>query len=167
MAQGNKIVVSANPKGRFLEGTVTGTPKPGQVMEIDWSEAKVNGRFTWEPFGVTAESSPKGVGDDGDRRIIAVLIPDYDQGRTATTAYTTGDRCFLYCPLPGEELNMLLEDVGGTGDDHALGDLLMVDNGTGKLLARDSDAEAIPFICLEVVTDPVADTLTHCMFTGY
>ncbi len=166
MAQGNKIIVSANPRGRHLEGKVTGTPKPGTVMEIDWSEAKVDGRFTWEPYGTTSASGIKGVGADGDRRIIAVLLPDKLQGKAATAAYVTGSRCFLYCPVMGEELNMLLEDVAGTGDNHALGDILMVDDGTGKLLATTGDPESEPFVCLEVSTKPVTDQLLHCLYTG-
>jgi len=166
MAKGNEIIVSANPKGRFLEGVVTGTPKPGTVMEIDWSEAKSNGRFTWEPYGTTAADGIRGVGADGDRRIIAVLLPDSLQGKAATAAYVTGDRCFLYVPQAGEELNMLVEDVAGTGDDLRVGDIMIVDDGTGKLLETTGDPESEPFIVLEAVTNPTADTLVHCLYTG-
>ncbi len=165
MASGNKIIVTPNPNGVFFEGRITGTPKPGTVMEIDWSEAISNGRFTWEPYGTTGADGIRGVAADGDRRIIAVLLEDEQQGKIATDAYVTGDVGFMYVPLAGEELNMLIEDVGGTGDDLRVGDIMMVDDGTGKLLET-SSAESEPFVVLEALTDPVADTLIHCLYTG-
>lgn len=167
MARGNKIVVSESPRGVFMEGRVTGTPKPGTVLEIDWSVAKDDGgRFTWEPFGVTGASGAKGVSADGDRRIIAVLLADKLQGKTATDAYVTGTRCFMYVPVAGEELNMLVADVAGTGDDHAVADIFMVDDGTGKLVETTGDPESEPFVCLENTTNPLADALLHCLYTG-
>lgn len=156
MAKGNEIVVSADPKGTFLEGIVSGTPKPGTVMQMT-SAAAVGGRNTWTAYAP---------GTDGQQRLIAVLLNDTLQGTLATTAYVTGARCFLYCPIPGEELNMLKGDVSGTGDDFAIGDLLMVDSGTGKVIATTGTPESNPFVCMETVTDPTADQLVHCMFTG-
>lgn len=157
MASGTKIVVTPNPKGVFKEGIISGTPKPGTLMQIKAATEPINGSFTYEVYNPDS---------DGDRRAIIVLDVDDLQGKTATDAYVDGDRCFMYCPLMGEELNMLLEDVGGTGDDHAIGAMLMGDDGTGKLLAE-SSPQAEPFQVLETITDPVADTLTHCMYTGY
>ena len=169
MAMGNEIIVSGEPKGVFKEGWIddTTTPKPGTVMEIDWSVAINNGRFTWEPYGTTDYDAPKGVENDGDQRLIAVLLPDELRGKTPADAYAAGERCFLYVPANGEELNMIVEDVSGTGDDHAVGDYLMVDDGTGKLLAADADAESNPFILLENIVNPMADTLAHVMYTGH
>jgi len=118
----------------------------------------VNGKFTWEVADYDA---------DGDQRLIAVLLEDDLQGKVSTDAYVTGTLCRLYCPLPGDELNMLLADVAGTGDDHAIGDLLMVDDGTGLLIATTGSPESECFICCETVTNPTADALRHCMFTGY
>ena len=93
MALGNQIIVSDDPKGRFLEGTVSGTPKPGTVMEIKWTVAATNDDdFTWEPYGTTAASGAKGVAADGNQRLIAVLDRDKLQGKAATTAYADGDR---------------------------------------------------------------------------
>ena len=66
----------------------------------------------------------------------------------------------------GEEMNMLVEDVAGTGDDFHIGEEMMVDNGTGKLLTADDNAEAHPFTCLEVVTNPTADHWMHVRFNG-
>lgn len=160
MSRGNGIIVSADPMGKFMEGYITGTPKPGTVMQIDVSEGvDATGRFTWEAFNKS---------NDGDRGIIAVLLEDKYQGKLMTTAYAAGDRGFLYVPVAGEELNMLLQDDGsGTSDDHALGEMLMVDDGTGKVMAADSDPQATPFQLLETITDPTADQLVWCMYTGY
>ncbi len=153
---GNDIIVSANPEGKFLEGIVSGTPKPGTVMEIS-GFTMVGGKFTWRVY------QP---GTDGKRRLIAVLLENNLEGKTASDAYVTGTRCFLYCPLPGEELNMLLADVAGTGDDHTAGETLIVDTGTGKLIATTGSPESEPFRLLETITDPTSDTLAHCMYTG-
>ena len=75
MAKGSDILLTVNPKGNFLEGYVTGTPKPGTCMEIDWSESAVQGRFYWEPYGTTTADGERGVGGDGHRRLVAVLLP--------------------------------------------------------------------------------------------
>lgn len=159
MARGNEIVVSAEPKGRYEEGTLTGVMKPGTVVQIDVSEGiDANGRFTWEPY------TP---GTDGNQRMIAVLVNDYLAGKLATDAYADGDHGLVYIPLPGEQLNMLLQDVAGTADDHTFGELLIVDNSTGKLIATTGTPESEPFMLLETITDPTADTLAHCIFTGY
>jgi hypothetical protein len=161
MAKGNGIIVSANPRGVFLEGLISGTPKPGTVMQISAATEPVGGRYQWEAYNPDA---------DGNQRIIAVLLPDELQGKTAADAYVTGTRGFLYCPVPGEELNMLVKDVAGTGENFAIGDLFIVDDGTGKLVDTTGTPEAEPFICLETIaaaTAIAADHLVHCMFTGY
>ena len=72
----------------------------------------------------------------------------------------------LYYPQMGEEFNMLVEDVGGTGDDFFIGEEMMVDNGTGKLMTADDNAEAHPFTCLETITNPTADHYMHVRFNG-
>ncbi len=163
MAKGTAIIVSNQPRGVFIEGWITGTPKPGTCMEIDISEAAVGGRFTWEAYGASSGA----IGSDGDRQLIAVLLPDDLIGQLATTAYATGERGFMYCPVAGEEINIIVEDVGGTGDDIAVGDKFLVDDGTGKLILTTGTPESEPFIALEAATDPQADTLLHCMYTGY
>lgn len=162
MAKGNEIIVSAEPMGRFLEGIVSGTPKPGTCMQIKAATEPVGGRFTWEVYNADA---------DGNQRLVAVLLPDALQGKTATDAYADGDRCFLYCPAAGEELNMLVTDVNtGTSDAFAIGDLLIIDDGTGKLIDTTGSPEMESFICLETYADPTStqtDFLLHCMYTGH
>jgi hypothetical protein len=159
MAKGNGIIASAEPRGRFLEGIVSGTPKPGTVMQIAASTAADdNGRHTWEVYNAAA---------DGNQRLIAVLLPDSLQGDLATSAYVDEERCFLYVPIAGEELNMLVANIAGTADSFSVGDILMVDDGTGKLIATSGTPEAEPFIVLEAKSALTADTLVWCMYTGY
>lgn len=172
MARGNEIIVTAEPKGVFLEVIVVGTPKPGTCMvPVPDTAIDANGKISMEPAGTTAASGARGMQADGDKIPIAVLLADDKQGKTATDAYVTGTRGMVYFPLMGEELNVLKLDVGGTGDDFVVGDPLMVDDGTGKVLLSTSTTsqtapESEPFIALESVTDPVADQLVHVMFTG-
>lgn len=158
MARGKEIIVSADPKGVFLEGIISGTPKPGTCMQVKAATAMVGGRFTYEIYAP---------GTDGDQRPVIVLLPDSLQGRLATDAYVTGTRGFLYCPAPGEELNMLMLDIAGTADDHAIGDILMIDSGTGQLIITTGSPEMESFICLETAVDPAADALLLCMYTGH
>lgn len=159
MAVGNKIIVSDNPRGRFFEGYVNAALKPGTVVQIDVSEGLGDDlNPDWEAYNADA---------DGNRRIIAVLLEDKFQGKAATTAYASGDRCFVYVPLPGDLLNMLFKNVAGTADDVAFGDLLIVDDGTGKLINNTGSPESEPFQAWEDYTDPTADQLIMCWFTGF
>lgn len=162
MAKGNNIVTSNEPKGVWMEGIVSGTPSPGTVMQVKSGTAPEGGRLTWEVYDADS---------DGDQRLIAVLTEDRLNGKTALDAYTDGNRCFLYCPLPGETLNMLVMDVDtGTSDIFNEGDLLIVDDGTGTLIDTTGDPQSEPFIVIEKFQDPTPaqkDFLIHCMFTGY
>jgi hypothetical protein len=167
VARGNECIVTSNPKGVFREGFISGTPKPGIVVEHKVGTALRGGRFTYEPAGTTANSGAnQGMAADGNRLPICILLPDHLQGKTMNDAYADGDRCFLYYPVAGEELNMIIENQSGTADDFVAGDKLIVDDGTGKLLISAGTPEAEPFICQETATDLTADNLTWVMFTG-
>lgn len=162
-------MLEGNPKGKFIECIISGTPKPGTVMELVVGTAAVNGRFTYEPAGTTANNSTySGMAADGNRLPIAVLLPDRLQGRLATTAYASGEIGFLYFPVAGEEFNMILKNESGTGadQDFTIGTKLIVDDGTGTLVVSASTPESEPFICLEVKADLAADYLAWCMYTG-
>jgi hypothetical protein len=160
MARGQEIIVNAEPKGRFTEGYVTTAEKPGTVLQIDPSVALKGGRHTYKVY------QP---GTDGEQPVgpFWVLLPDRLQGRLQTDAYTAGDRCFLYAPLPGDELNLLVLNLAGTADDHALGEKLVVDTGTGKLIATTGSPETEVAVLLEAITDPTADTLAWVMWSGH
>jgi len=156
-ARNNKILLTPYPQGRRLEGIVYGTPKPGTVMSIK-SPFYQGGWHQWEPYS----------GASGERGLIAVLLEDEGQGKLVTEAYVTGTPCFLYCPIPGDELNMLLADVSGTGDTHLVLEKLRVETATGKLIISASSPEAEPFMLLEAqATALSADVLAPCIFTGY
>lgn len=162
MARGSEIIVSANPRGVFSEGTLaTGiTPVPGTIMQIDVSAGiDANGRFTYELFAATDGLRPVGP--------LYILLPDVNRGKLATEAYADSDHCFLYTPIAAEEFNCLISNLAGTADDHAIGEMLIVDSGTGELIATTGTVEVEPFMLLETITDPTADTLAHVIYTGY
>ncbi len=157
---GTKIIASAEPKGVFKEGFLASgqTPKPGVVMMKSAATEPVNGRYEWTVYAP---------GTDGNRRLVAVLLEDELQGRTYDDAYEAGSTCYLYVPVMGEKLNMRYQDVAGTGDSKAIGDMQIVDSGTGKLIATTGTPESEPFECIETSTNPVADTLLLSEYTGY
>lgn len=162
MAKGNSILVSADARGRQTEGYINAALKPGTCIQLDVSEGVGNdGRFDWEAYSIAS------VAQHGGQQLVAVLLEDWGQGKLATDAYVSGDRCFLYFPIPGDELNMLVLNLAGTADDHAFGEVLMISDGDGKLIATAGTPESEPFQLLEVITDPTADTLAHVYFTGY
>jgi len=153
--KGTKIIVTAEPKGTFLEGIITDTSKPGTLMEKVPATAPVDGRFSYRHASRTA----------GSKGPICVLLEDGDQGQIYSTAYVANKRCFLYFPVAGEDLNLLVLDIAGTADDVAIGDLFGVEATGGKLHANSSYASA-PFEANEVVTDPVADYWLWVTYLG-
>jgi hypothetical protein len=133
MARGNEIIVTANPRGIFLWVYIGAglTPKPGTVVQFDPTVALKGGNHTVTLYDRSV---------DGDRTAgpLVVLINDGMISRLTSTAYTAGEFAPAYIPMAGEELNMLVLDISGTGDDHTAGELLMIDDGTGKLVASTS-----------------------------
>lgn len=165
--KGTRILADSAMRGVVEDVIVYGTPKPGTVMEITPATEPVGNMFQYQAYGTTAASGGKFVSNDGDRKVIAVLLEKDDEAMTYNDAYTSGDRGRVYFPLPGEKLNMLVANVSGTGDTFAIGDEMMVDDGTGKLIACDSDAEAHPFTILETeATALTADEWKWCRFNG-
>lgn len=152
------IVVSPEPRGRFVGAIIDGTPKPGTCMTIKAGVAKSNGLFTYEAFNRDADS---------DRAAVGILVEDYLQGKLVTDAYVSGTWGQIYFPLPGDELQVLKGDVAGTGDDFTIGQYLIIDDGTGKVIGTTGSPEMEPFVCLEAITDPEADVLVHVMYTGH
>jgi hypothetical protein len=159
MAKGNDIVVSRDPRGRYIEGYISGsTVKPGQCVQLKAAtEPADDGRYYYEL------AAP---GTDGDIAEMLIVVPDYDQGQTESSTYADGSRIFIYQPLPGDELNVLVLDVAGTADDIAIGTKMILDTGTGKFIATTGTPESEPFVALETITDPTADYLLHVRYTG-
>lgn len=161
MARGNGIVVRCGNIDKQREwGYVTGTPKPGTIIQIDASVALKHGKHTWKAYDQ---------GADGDRPAGPFAVLDHQQytGQTADTAITSGDFCQIFIPLPGDELNLLFLNVGGTADDVALGDKMIVDDGTGKVTVTASTPETEIAVALEAIVDPSADQLLWCCWSGY
>lgn len=162
MARGNSIIVTADPKGQFEEGYVaTGeTFYPGMIVQRDASVALKGGRHTYQYYNRDADGNmPRGS--------YWVVLEDARIGKTTSDSTAAGERCFLYSPRAGEELNLLVANIAGTGDDHALNEILMVDDGTGKLIATTGTPESEVAQLLEAITDPTADTLAWCQWTGH
>ena len=160
MSYGNVIIIASNPRGVFLEGKIAAaqTPKPGTIMQIQASAGlDGNQRYTFEMYNRAADGN-------NTQGPLCVLLDD--PRFNPTTAYAAGDACRVYVPVAGEELNCLIGDVAGTGDDHAFGDILMVDDGTGELIATTGTPESEPFMLMEVITDPTADTLARVIYSG-
>ena len=159
-SQGNKIVVKSHDNRPYVEGFISGTDKPGTVMQISPAVEPISGRYTWLNYDRAA---------DGNRPAgpLAVLVENWKLGKDATTAYVTGEYCLLWIPQAGEELNMLVANIAGTGDLFAIGDLLIVDDGTGKLIATTGTPESEPFMCASTTAALTADALMHCFYTGY
>ena len=158
MSAHNSIVLTAAPAGRFLEGLIaTGTtPKPGTMMMLEAGVEMQSGKFFWTPFTDV----------DGATGLVAILLENWFLGKGPTDAYAAEEQCRLYCPIPGDEIQVLLQNQSGTDDAFAIGDKLMVDSGTGKFLASVYN-EAEPFIVAETLAGLTADTLCHSFFTGY
>lgn len=161
MARGNEIIVTSEPGGMFDEGLVKAaqTFYPGMVVLRDASVALVGGRFTYKIYDETADGDqPTGAFWVVTNLLQAML------GKLCSDSIAAGDRVMVYAPRPGEELNLLLKDISGTGDDHTKGEKLMVDTGTGKLIATTGTPETEIAQLLETITDPVADTLVWCQW---
>ena len=169
MAKGNGIIVTPYPNGRKKSVIVSGTPKPGTIMQIQAGTAvDGNGHHTYEAYDRDADG-------DRPRGPFAVLLHDDKQGKTVNDAYVSGTLGEVYFPLPGDELNLLFKNISGTGTGDELdeGDIMIVDDGTGKLIRATGSSESPgslecePFIALEAVEDVTADTLVWSQFSGY
>lgn len=164
MARGNEIIVTAEPGGVFAEGYVaTGqTFKPGMIVQRDPSVALQGGDHTYKLYDRDADGNMPA----GSYWVVTNLLHTMI-GKDVTVSITEGEKVMLYSPRPGEELNLLVANLAGTADDHALGEILMVDDGTGLLIATTGTPESEVAQLLEAITDPTADTLAWCQWTGH
>lgn len=158
MAQGKNIIVSGEPKGKTINAIISGTPKPGTCMTVLAATEPVGGLFTYEVYNRAA---------DGNRAPVGVLLEDVNQGYDETQAFVTGTIGQIYFPTMGEILNMLVANIAGTGDSFAIGDYMIIDDGTGKLIATAGSPESEPFVIMETSAAITADTLLECMYTGH
>lgn len=166
--RGKCIVVTANPMGAWEEGFVGSglTFYPGMVVERDVSVALKGGRHTYKYYAPGADGEmPKGSYWVVTERLLALAGKGITDSVTFDS-YGAGEKCSLYSPRAGEELNLLLANLAGTADDHAVGEKLMVDTGTGKLIATTGTPESEVAQTQEAVTDPTADTLVWAQWSG-
>lgn len=159
MSRGNSILISSEPNGKFFEGIVgaSNTFYPGMCVQIDASVALQGGKFSCVAYNRDADgNNPAGPH--------IIVLEDVDQGKTMSDSYAAAERFRGYIPASGDELNLLLGDVSGTGDDHTAGELLIVDDGTGEFIATTGSPEVEPAMLLETITDPTADTIAWCIW---
>lgn len=154
----NTIVAEAEPQGKVIEGIISGTPLPGTMMQIQAGTVDVNGTWTFEALNQNA-----GAGATNDQRLCMILMEDDLQGGVVSQAYVSGRRGKMYCPLPGEVVNILVADVAGTGDIHTVGDRVVATLGTGKFATQGTSANTSQFTLLESTTALTADTLVLAM----
>lgn len=138
--RGSSVIASACPRGHREECIISGTPLPGTCAEIVPSTIDVGGVFTYR--NVTRSNGAKGP--------VVVFLEDRQQGKLITDAYVSGTRGFLYWPVAGEELNLLVRETVGTGTagEENVGDLLAIEKATGELMAGGALAST-PFYLLE------------------
>lgn len=156
---GTKILMEEQPKGRQFQGIVSGTPYPGTCMEVYPAVEPVGLNWKYRVF------QPSSAGTDGMHRPIIVLLEKEDVGGAYNRAYVDGERGWFYMPAPGELLNMLVLDVSGTADTHAIGDVMIVQNGTGKLIKTWGTPGSEPFVCMETAAAPTADIWLLHLYT--
>lgn len=162
MARGNEVLVTGTePKGRQTEGYVgVGfTFKAGMIVQKDPTIALKGGRHTYKPFTRgTSGKRPAGAA--------WLVLGQPEIGSIQTTTYAAGDFVKLYALQPGDEYNGVLADVAGTGDSHTAGEVLMLQDTTGKFIATTGSPVFDCALLLENVTQPVADTLAWMEWGG-
>lgn len=154
MARGNSVIVSADPQGKHMEGFLAdglSDIRCGRILQRDPTVALRGGRHTYKLYDRSADgNNPAGP--------LYILRERYLMGGTLDDTFDGGENIQLYTPVDGEELNVEIANISGTADDHPAGELLMVDDGTGKLVVSTGPPEQAPFQLLETITDPTADT---------
>jgi hypothetical protein len=150
------ILITANPKGNFLEGPIGDTSKPGTIMQIKPGVALQGNEPTW-----IASAS----GTDGAKVIPALLLEDRLQGKLITDAYVSGTRAFIYCLLPGDIFLARFGETPGTGTAIEIGDRLFVDADDGVLIPEvgTSTAEDCFAVSLEAISYSADSSLVMCM----
>lgn len=146
------LINGVQPNGRFVSGIISGTVYPGMQCEMVPGTEPVNGVFTYRPCSTAGKKGPA-----------FIALEDENQGVVATEAYVAGTLGRFYCPIHGDELNLLFEVQSGTGDNFAIGDLACVNNA-GKFIAT----TGTPYQNQEVeetVAALSADTLIACRWS--
>lgn len=157
MATKNEIILTAEPRGTFLEGVVDGTPKPGNFGQIKAATEPVMGRHTW---------SLAAPGTDGKKIVKAIFLHDDLQGKLTSDAYVAGTRCKLYVPIGGEEVNIRVGEVAGTGNTFAIGDRLIINATAGYAIPEGGSPQDLIGVVMETVTQHAGNELVHVMMAA-
>lgn len=167
MARGQCIFVSTGQGSEPVETegyVATGeTFRPGMVVQRDPTVALKQGRHTYKIYNRDADGDQPA----GAFWVVTEKLCGMRGEPMSTGTYAAGERVSLVAPLPGNELNLLISNIAGTGDDHTAGEILMVDDATGELVATTGSPETEVAQLLETITDPVADTLAWCQWSGH
>ncbi len=155
--RGQEIIISAEPRGRFDEGTIEGALYPGTCVEIKPSVDPSAGRPTYRQVSRA----------DGAIGPVAVLLPMDAGGQLSTSPYTSGDRCRVYYPIAGDDLNMVIRSSSGTGTagETNVGDKLAIQKGSGKLMPGGA-LTSQPFMLMEHVGLDTAADLAWVKYLG-
>jgi hypothetical protein len=96
-------------------------------------------------MGIQRDSSGDfvlGVGAaDGNRGLVRIVMEDYLLGKTIEDPYLEGGTVRFYTPVPGDELLVLVS----SGENLAIGDLLINDVSTGEWIKTTGSPEMEPF----------------------
>jgi hypothetical protein len=166
LSKGNNIVVNGeHAKGRryaMFNGTGA-VLYPGTVMQIDTSVALKGGLWTAVLYDRDADGDqPKGaywIATDEMGRL---------SGRTKDDPIAVGELFEAYSPLPGDDLNLMIQDAstGTSLNDVAIGTILMVDDGTGTLIATTATPESEVALLMEDVSDMSGNRLGWVQWSG-
>lgn len=151
----NVIVVSGDPKGHFIEGTLGSgvAPKPGTCLQVKDGATLVQGRPQYELW-------------NGKPEVIIVRENDL-MGQGVDTAYPTAGHFFGYIPMPGDEVQVRMKDISGTADNFTAGESVAIEATSGKGIAGVGTANfQTVFTSLENVTGVAAEGLLLCRFNG-
>lgn len=142
------IVVTPEPKGHYIEGYAASgvTLKPGMAIRIDSAGNYVAG---------TAAAA-------GGNGLTIIVVEDALLGKDKSTAYETAGRIRAYIPLPGDELQVL---VNADQDAVVIADKLVSDT-TGLFDEAAGTEDMAPFEAMEALGTITPDTLCLARFTG-
>lgn len=171
-AKGSMTIVTTGrtPSGVFREGIVkTGESHyPGMICQEDRSVAEVEGCATFKLADIDADGTrPKGGLFICCVESLGELAEKGIDPAVTTNAFAAGERALYYSPRAGEQFNLVYKNVTGTADDVAAGDMLIVDDGTGKLIVTTGTPETEPFKAMTALVDPTEDAALWCEYTGY
>jgi len=145
----NSIIgpLNVGANGIWMEGIIDDTSLPGTCMEVTPGSTPASGRQHYRAVQSGVTGNPRGP--------VIVLTEDYMF--TYTQAYVAGRRCFLYQPLPGDEMNVLFAAQQGTGsaDVVTIGERLVIEVGlgvNGQLAVQNTAGNAAEFQALERIT---------------